>query len=173
VEGLVEPQAADIDADDLGKILGQTLDVKGAQAVLEETAVVLHAVRLADRLDRHLGMEELIHGHLEEIDVEDVAAHGVVLDFLDEGKLVGDGAPVGDDEFDEDVLADGVGEEGRDLALVDLKIGGLVLMTVDDGGNQSASAEVLDGIAADIGAGPGGKFDLFSHGIRYVGTIIA
>jgi hypothetical protein len=113
-------------------------------------------------------VEYLVHGDLEEIDVEDVASHRMVLDFLDQRKLVGDATAVGDDELDEDVLADRVGEERRDLALLDLEVGGLILVAVDDRGNQTAGTEVLDGIAADIGAGPGGKFDLFSHGIAKV-----
>jgi hypothetical protein len=117
-------------------------------------------------------VEELIHGHLEEIDVEDVATHRVVLDFLNQGKLVGDGTPVGNDEFDEDVLADGMGEKGRDLTLLDLKVAGLVLVSVDNGGNHAAGAEMLDGIAADVGAGTCGKFDLFCHGIRKCGRLI-
>jgi hypothetical protein len=62
-----------------------------------------------------------------------------------------------------------MGEERVDLALVDLKIGRLVLVAVDDGGDDSTGAEVLHGIAADIGAGPGGKFDLFGHGMGCVG----
>jgi hypothetical protein len=113
-------------------------------------------------------VENLVHGDLEEVDVEDVAAHGVVLDFLDQGKLVGNIAAVGDDELNENVLTDRVGEEGRDLALLHFEIGGLILVAVDDCGNQTAGAEVLDGIAADIGAGPCGKFYLFSHGIAKV-----
>jgi hypothetical protein len=113
-------------------------------------------------------VEHLIHGDLEEVDVEDVAANRMVLDLLDQGKFVGDIAAVGDDELDEDVLADRVGEERGDLTLLDLEVGGLILVAVNDCGNQAAGTEVLDGIAADIGAGPGGKFDLFSHGIAKV-----
>jgi hypothetical protein len=113
-------------------------------------------------------VEHLIHGNLEEVDVENVAAHGMVLDLLNQGKLVGNVAAVGDDEFDEDVLADRMGKQGRNLALLDLEVGRLILVAVDDCGNQAAGTEVFDGIAADIGAGPGGKFDLFSHGITKV-----
>jgi hypothetical protein len=113
-------------------------------------------------------VEHLVHGDLEEVDMEDVAAHGVVLDLLDQGKFVGNVAAVGDDEFDEDVLANRMGEKSGDLALLDLKIGGLILVAVDDCRNQTAGTEVLDGIAADIGAGPGGKFYLLSHGIAKV-----
>jgi len=59
-------------------------------------------------------------------------------------------------------------EDLSDLAGVYLKFARLILVPVDDGGNDTAGAEVLDGIATDIGAGPGGKFDLFSHGIAKV-----
>jgi hypothetical protein len=164
VEGLVESERADIDADDLGEILGKTLDAKGSKALLEQSAEVLHAVSLARGLDRNLGVEHLVHGDLKEIDVEDVTSHGMVLDFLDQGELVGNRAAVGDDEFDKDVLADRMGQERRNLALLDLEVGGLVLVTVDNRGNQAAGAEMLDGIASEIGAGARGKFDLFSHG---------
>jgi hypothetical protein len=107
-------------------------------------------------------VEEFVHGHLEEIDVKDVSADRVMLDFLDQGKLGG----TGDVELDKDVLTDGVLEDCGDLAGVDLEIAGLILVSIDDGGDHAAAAEVLDGIAADIGAGPGGKFDLFCHKIR-------
>jgi hypothetical protein len=100
--------------------------------------------------------------------MENVAAHGMVLDLLDQGELVGNAVAVGDDEFDEDVLADRMGKQGRNLALLDLEAGRLILVTVNDCGNQAAGTEVFDGIATDIGAGPGGKFDLFSHGIAKV-----
>jgi hypothetical protein len=106
-------------------------------------------------------VEEFIHCHLEEIDVKNVTTHRVVLDFLDKGKL-GD---AGNIELHENVLADGALEECRDIARVDLKVGRLILVSVDDSGDNTAVAEMLDGIAADIGAGPGGKFNLFCHGI--------
>jgi hypothetical protein len=110
-------------------------------------------------------VEQLVHGDLEEVDVEDVAANRVVLDLLDQGKLVGDVAPLGNDELDEDVLADRMGQKRRDFALLDLEVGRLVLVSVNDGGYEAAGSELLDGVATDLGAGPGGKFDLFSHGI--------
>ena len=123
-------------------------------------------VKINDNVRGRAGF--IVHGDLEEVDVEDVAAHGMVLHFLDQGKLAGDAAALGDHELDEDVLADRVGEERRDLALLDLEVGGLVLVTVDHRRDEAAGAELLDGIAADLGAGPGGKFDLFSHGIGRV-----
>jgi hypothetical protein len=100
--------------------------------------------------------------------MENVAAHRMVLDLLDQGELVGNAVAIGDDELDEDVLADRMGKQGRNLALLDLEAGRLILVTVNDSGNQAAGTEVFDGIATDIGAGPGGKFDLFSHGIAKV-----
>jgi hypothetical protein len=107
-------------------------------------------------------VEEFVHGHLEEIDVENVPADGVMLHLLDQGELRG----ARDVELDEDVLTDGMLQDRRDLTGVDLKVAGMILMPVDDGGNDATGAEMLDGIAADIGAGPGGKFDLFCHKIR-------
>jgi hypothetical protein len=106
-------------------------------------------------------VEEFIHGHLEEIDVQDVTTHRVVLDFLDKRKL-GDASDI---KLHEDIFADGALEKSRDITRIDLKVGRLILVSVDDSGNDTAAAEMLDGIAADIGAGPGGKFDLFCHGI--------
>jgi hypothetical protein len=136
--------------------------MQGTEALLEQAAEVLDAIGIAERLDGNLGVEEFVHGNLEEIDVEDVSANGVMLNFLDQGKLGG----TGDVEFDEDVLADGMLENRSDLTGVDLKFAGLILVPVDNGGNNTAGAEMLDGIATDIGAGPGGKFNLFCHKIR-------
>ena len=129
--------------------------------MLEESTVVFDTVSLTRRLDRNLGVEEFIHGHLEEIDMQDVTTHRVVLDFLDERKL-GDASDI---KLHEDILADGTLEKSRDITRIDLKVGRLILVSVNDSGDNTAAAEMLDGIAADIGAGPGGKFDLFCHGI--------
>jgi len=169
VEGLVEAKGADIDPDDLGEILGQALNRKGAKTVLEKSAVVLNTVGFTEWFDGNFRVEELIHGDLKKVDVEDVTAHRVVLDFLNQGKL-GRAVNV---ELDEDILTDGMLENRHNLAVVDLKVGRLILVTVDNGGDDAATAEVLDGVAADIGAGPGGKFDLFCHKIRKVGTDVA
>ncbi len=169
VDGLVETKGADIDSDELREIFGETLDGKRAKAVLEKTTVVLDAISFTKWLDGNFRVEDLIHGDLEEIDVKDVSAHRVVLDFLNQGKL----GCAGDVELDEDVLADGMFEDCRDLAGVQLKVGRLVLVTIDHSGDDTAGAEVLDGVAADIGAGPCGKFDLFCHKIRKVETDVA
>ena len=45
-------------------------------------------------------------------------------------------------------------------------------MTVDHGRNDTAAAKVLDGVAADIGAGPGGKFNLFCHRFGKLGRLL-
>ena len=46
-------------------------------------------------------------------------------------------------------------EKSGDLAVVDLKVGRLVLVSVDHCGDNTTTAEMLDGIAADIRAGTG------------------
>ena len=129
--------------------------------MLEQSAVILDAVSFSECLNGNFGVENLVHGNLEEIHMKDLTAHGMMLDLLDQRELRG----TGDVEFHEDVLTDGVRKEGGDFTLVDLKIAWLILVTVDNGRNGTTGAKLLDGITADISAGPCGKFDLFCHGI--------
>ena len=60
-----------------------------------------------------------------------------------------------------------MGKKRLDFTVAEFEIGGLILVSVDHGRNGTACAEMLDGVAADIGAGAGGKLYLFSHGIRW------
>jgi hypothetical protein len=76
--------------------------------------------------------------------MQDVTGDGMVLDLLDEGKLGGFIRSVLDFEFDEDVFADGVGEERGEFAMGDLEIGGLGFIAVNDGGNGTAGADAFD-----------------------------
>ena len=87
MEGLSEPQGADIDEDDFGKIFRQALNMKKAKAMLKQSAIILDAVGFSRRLDRNLGVENLIGGHFEKIDMENIAPNGVMLDFLNQGQL--------------------------------------------------------------------------------------
>ena len=110
MDGVADIERGDIKADDLGQILGQTLDFDGVHVDFEETAGVLDARSFAKGLDRNLGVQFLVGAHRMKIDVQHIAPDGVALHFLDQRKAVGRGAAVLDLEIDEDVLAGRTGE---------------------------------------------------------------
>jgi hypothetical protein len=89
-----------------------------------------------------------------EIDMQDIAADGVVLDFLDKGELAVFLGAVLDFEFDKDVLTDGVGEERFKIAV--------------GGWNGPTGADAFDGIATTFDAGTGGEFNLLGHNVDYL-----
>ena len=166
MNGVADLECGDIDGEDLGKILRKAADFDGSDVLLEKAAVGFDAIGFADGFDGDAGEDFLGHGDGLEIDMQDGAGDGVVLDFLDEGKLGGFFGTVLDLEFDEDVLTDRVGEEGLEVAAGDFEIGGSGFVTVDDGWNGAAGADAFDGIAAAFGAGTGGELNLLGHGMN-------
>lgn len=68
----------------------------------------LDAVGFANGFDSDFRGDLLGHGNGLEVDVENFAADGVVLNLLDEGELVFGGIAILDFEVDEDVFTDGV-----------------------------------------------------------------
>ena len=138
-------------------------------AIMTEDEYEAKRIELGDEFQAKMGAEgvrDLLEGL--EIDMEDGAGDGVVLDLLDEGKLVGFLRAVLDFEFDEDVFADGVGEERFDLAVGDFEVRGRQFVAVDDGGNGTAGADAFDGIATAFGAGTRGEFNLLGHNVDYL-----
>jgi hypothetical protein len=163
VDGAADAECGDIDREELGKVLREAADLDGADALLEQAAEIFHSIGLAGGLDRHIGGDLLGGGDSLEIDMEDVAGDGVVLDLLDERKLGGFFGAILDLEFDEDVFADGVGEEGFEFATGDFEIRRGAFPAVNDGGDGTAGADAFDGIATAFGAGTGGELDLLGH----------
>jgi hypothetical protein len=155
VEGFADLERRDIDMDDFGEVLREAADGNGADALLEEAAAVFNSIGFADGLDGDFGVDFLGHGDGLEIDMEDIPAEGVVLDLLDEGELVRDLRAVVDFEVDEDVFANGVGEDGLEVAEGDFEVRGCGAGAVDDGRDGAAGADLLDGVAAAFGAGAG------------------
>ena len=96
-----------------------------------------------------------VSGYGVEIDVDDVAAHGMVLHFLNERETVGGLAAVVDFEFDENVFADSVSEETLNVLLGNFEVLGSILGAVNDGRHGAASAHLLDGIAPGFRTGAG------------------
>ena len=99
--------------------------------------------------------------------MKDITAHWMMLDFLNEGKLTRNSVLSCNLKLYEKILPNGMGKERPDFAVAYLEIGRLILVTIDHCRNGTAGAELLDGIATDFGAGPGGKLYLFSHEIRW------
>ena len=86
--------------------------------MLEQAAERFHAFGNADRLKRHIGLNGLIHRDGMKIDMQNSAAHGGMLNFLDERRAIRFFA--GDFKLDENVLAGGVAQHRVDVAGGDL-----------------------------------------------------
>ena len=69
----VHLQIAYVDADDLGKVFGQTLHLDGTQTLLEETTAGLDPDRFARGFDDDFGHEGFVHGNGLEVDMQDGA----------------------------------------------------------------------------------------------------
>ena len=71
-----------------GRFCGKTPDRERAHVLLEQAAKGLDAHRLSLGLENDFRVDFLGHGNRVEIDVNDLAAHGMVLDFLDEREAI-------------------------------------------------------------------------------------
>ena len=158
-------ETGNVDHNDLGQILRQAPDRKQAHTLLEQTAKGLDADRLSLGLKNDFRVDLFVHGNRVEINVNDLAAHGMVLDLLNEREPAGGLFSIIDLELDKDVLADGAREQVLDVPLLDFEIRGGILGAVDDSGNRAAGAHFADRIAPGFAAGTGGEFDLIGHGL--------
>ena len=163
VDGVADFEWRDVDADDFRKILRETLDGNRAHVLLEKSAEVFDSIGFTEWFDHDFGFDLFGHGNSVEIDVKNFAADDVVLHFLNEGERIGLFAIGFDFEFNQDVLANGMVEESLDLATGNFEIGGLGGATVNDSGNAAAGADLFDRVAAALGAGTCGEFNLLGH----------
>ena len=163
VNGVADFEGADIDLDDLGKILREALNGNRAHALLEEAAKVFNAVGFAKRLDGDIRRDFFCHRNRLEVHMQNLAAERVALHFLNERELARFIRAVLDFQIDEDVFSNCVGEEDFQFAVRNFEICRRRVVTVDDGWDGSAGADALDGIAAAFGAGTGCEFNLLGH----------
>ena len=117
-----------------------------------------NARRFADGLDRGFRRQEFVHGNGVQVDVEHLAADGVMLDFLDQRRAGQRARRVLDGNFHQHALARGVGEQPVHLALDELEIARRVFRPVDDRRHEARALDLFDRGAA--GLVPGLRVDL-------------
>ena len=122
------------------QILGQAAHLDLEQNVLQHAALGLHALGLADGLDRHQDGHLLVLGHFVEIHVQHLAGEGMVLDFLHQGQPLGPGVVL-DRQVHQEVLGNGMVNQVFHLLGVDLQVLRLGLPAIDDGRNAAGGAE--------------------------------
>ncbi len=113
VDGVVQRQAGDVELDELGQVLGQTLDLELAHERLEDAAL-LHADRGARQADGHARLQGLALLELVEIEVHDLAREMVLLEVLHQHLV----DTLGQRELHHGVLGDAA-ERAAELARVD------------------------------------------------------
>jgi hypothetical protein len=111
--------------------------------VLEDTAFADTGGLIGSlQLDRDLRLDLLVEANLETVDVENVAAHGVVLLLLDHHRSLG---PI-QLEVEQGVA---LGEEAAQLAGRNLEGASLAALPVDDSGHHPLSAQPTGGPRAE------------------------
>ena len=108
--------------------------------MLQHAALGLHALGLADGLDRHQDGHLLVLGHLVEIHVQHLAGEGMVLDFLHQRQPLGPGIVL-DRQVHQQVLGHRMVNEVFHFLGVDLEVLRLGLPAIDDGRDAAGGAE--------------------------------
>ena len=115
MEGVANVQTRNVDHDNFGQILGQASNRKQTHALLQQTAKGLHADRLSLGLKDDFCIDLFVHRNRVKIYVDDLAAHRMVLDLLNERKPAGGLFSIVDLQLHQNVLADGTREEVFDV----------------------------------------------------------
>ena len=85
-QGRTHLEFGDVQRDMAGDVERKSLDVHRRADRLHDAGVALHADRKTGVLDRHLGMDLLIEGDADEVEVRDVAAHRMALHLAGDGE---------------------------------------------------------------------------------------
>lgn len=115
-------EGADINANELWKILWQTLHFDAVKQKLQSATVSLDSNGFAVRFNRHMGMQFFISGHSVKINVQDRGAHRVVLDLLEKGQLAGGLASVIDLQLNQHLFTSGVLESFHHFTRAKLQV---------------------------------------------------
>ena len=76
VNRIANVERGNVHRDFIRQIARQTFHRQNAQALLEQSAKILHAIRYTRRLERNIGLDFFVHRNGMEIDVQNIAAHG-------------------------------------------------------------------------------------------------
>jgi hypothetical protein len=152
VNGFPEFEMADINHDLFRQILGQGTDPELEQDVFEHAAAVLNAGRFADGLDRYLDNHLFVLGHLMQIDVQDFAVEGVMLNFLDQREAFG-ARIVFHRQIHEQIFRGGMVDELADFPGVDFEVLRFGLAAVNDRRHATCVAQFLDSAPSHLRPG--------------------
>ena len=152
-------EGRNVDADDVRKIPRQTFDGEGAQALLQQAAHVLDAVRHPLWLERHIGFDYFVLRNGVKVDVKDGASERRVLDFLDQGQL----CFPGDFQFHQNVFTGSVAEERVDVALGNLERFRFVFRSVHHRGHGAGGFEFPNGRTPESCSRFRCEFNLLGH----------
>jgi hypothetical protein len=126
-----------------------------------------HTHGFASGFHGHLGVKLFVGGDCVKIHVQDCGTHGVMLHFLNERQIVGNGSAVGDFKLHQEMLAGGVGEKFAEFPGADLQIRRSVCFSVNNCGNMTCSAEFFYSCPSRPGARLGCEFNLLCHNFIY------
>ena len=114
--------------------------------VQQGPAHLLHGVRFAHVVDGHVHVELLGHLDHEEVDMDGMPLHGVLVDALQQHRH---GTAATDLEIHQRVARSGAAQlvEGARIDLDGLR---LAAVAVDDGGHEALAAQRVDLLAKDL-----------------------
>jgi hypothetical protein len=149
---VADGERRDVDVDPVGDVGRVGRDLELARDLLEEAALVAHALGNADERERDAHRDPLAGDQLLEVDVDERAAHRVALDLADERAHRGAAERELEHRRGGDALereAEGAGVERQPLRLA--------AVAVDDGGDAPGRAELARGALAGLAARLGGE----------------
>ena len=114
--------------------------------MIQRAAGILDARGFADRFHGDQNSHLFIRGDLMQIQMEHIAAQGMVLNFLHQGQTLGTSVVL-DNQIQQHVFRGGVVEQIGDFVETDFEILGFGLTAVNDGGHAARSTEFLDSAA--------------------------
>ena len=82
MNGIANVQLRNVHCDPVGQVAGKTFNCQRTQALLQQSAEGLRANGRAERFQRHLSLNQLIHGDGVKVDVTNLATDRRVLHFL-------------------------------------------------------------------------------------------
>src|SRR3989339_1994934 len=87
MDAFIQSKLGDIDNDVLGKVLGKTFDFDLVGDLFKDTTE-LRAVRIDMENDRNVCAQNLAFCDLEEVDMQNLAQHDILLEVLHQNRMV-------------------------------------------------------------------------------------
>ena len=157
-DGAVHRQVGDVDHDLVGDVARRGDDLELVHRQVDQAVVGDDRLGLTDETDGHGDRDLGLEVDLDEVDVLDVAAHGVALHVLDDRRVHG----VVDGEVEDRVHARRAGQGAAQLTTVDGDAERIHAEAVHDGRNRILGAQATRVGAAGVAPGFG-----YENGLRH------